>query len=180
MTVWEQTATGESQYLYGSIVSTSQQFSAGQEIIGEYPQACSFNFKKVGNPPSSATFQVNLISSSNVHRGYFGDASYKMEDFSTSFTDNTFTGFSDDSITINAGDYIGIVQTGSGSDGSNSIQLQMATDNPQLYTAGYYESPSGTFNALSKSYTMSVTYGSSPTPGGSGTRLPPPPAFVRI
>lgn len=175
MVTWEQTNTGQTEYLYdGGTIGLGQQFYTGQTLIGKYVSNVQFNIKKVGSPPSSAKFKCVTLDSSNNIQQTFG-SEMLMQDVPTTYGLVEFDGASD-VYNLQNDDRLALISTGSGSDGSNCIVAQLCSSCTPSNTTGGYEESSGWTNRADRSYTMQATTSSIPSAGG--TRLPPPPIVL--
>ena len=174
MVTWEQTLTGQTEYLYdGGTIGLGQQFYTGHVLIGQDISNVKFNIKKVGSPPSSAKFKCVTLDSSNTIKQTHG-SEMLMENVSTTYGLVEFDG-SDVSYNLQNDDRLALISTGSGSDGSNSIVAQLCSSCTPADTTGGYEESSGWTNRSDRSYTMEAS--SSPI-SSAGLLNPPQVAYI--
>jgi YbbR domain-containing protein len=174
MVTWSQPLTGQTEYLYdGGTIGVGQQFYTGHPLIGKDITNVKFNIKKVGSPPSSAKFKCVTLDSSNTIKQTHG-SEMLMENVSTTYGLVEFDG-SDVSYNLQNDDRLALISTGSGSDGSNSIIVQLCSSCTPDDTTGGYEESSGWTNRSDRSCTMEA---SSSTISSAGLLNPPQVAYI--
>ena len=171
MAIWTQAVTGLDQHLT-TITFIGIRANTGQELVNQPINSATFDLKIEGSPTGTMTVQVY----NSAEELQATSDSVSISTLTTSYESIVFDNIS--ASPQSAGLFVVLALDGT-FDTSNRVILSMGDTTP-ANTQSRYTTNSTWDNASginTEFATMSVTYGTS---GGSGTRLPPPPAFVRI
>ena len=183
MTIWDTTSASGGSGSGASWSSTNAgagyilESSSGlvpAGVFGSTLQKVWFYLKTNVTSTDTDPIRAYLIDSSGTTKATSAN-SVSRADITTSFVLHEFTF----DVTVTIADTDNIVVGFTGASGSGALQFDAASGNTEIRTfAGF--SPSTLYGPWSGQYRFKLEYGGSPSPGSSGTLLPPPPAMVKL